>query len=200
MTQPPHGRAPDVLGVILALGDVGARRRVLGRPVLDYTLAHARAAGCVGRVVVAGDCPRVRDLARAAFVPTVELEAGLDEATAVRRAVEAVERRSAWRAEAVAVLDARVPVRPADLTDRCVRLLARTGCDGVRAACPVGDDGGCAAVARAAVFGGISTGHDWREIEVAAGECLAIEGQADVAAAEAALRSRGLGPAVRMAA
>ena len=198
--------ALDVLGVILAPGEA-ARRRVLGRPALDYTLAHARAAASVGRVVVASGCPRVRDLARAAFVPTVELEPELDDAAAVRRAVEAVERRSAWRAGAVAVLDARVPVRPADATDRCVGLLARTGCDSVRTVCPVGGamslhDGGCVVIRRAALFGeaGDVLGHDRRGVEVAAGDCLAVEHEGDVAAAEAALRSRGLGPAVRMAA
>lgn len=139
----------NTLGVILArAGSQGLAnkhlRLLLGRPVISYTLEHARQARSLSRVAVTSDCPLVRRFAQAEGFEVIERPAGLATADAsvqdvMLHAVDEVERRDpGWRADALAVLYGNVPVRPADVIDRAVGHLRDTGCDSVRSFCPVG--------------------------------------------------------------
>lgn len=114
-----------------------------GRPVVSYTFEHARAARCLSRVVVSSDCSEVRRLAASAGFETVARPAQLATADssvqdAMLHAMETIESRSTFRADALVVLYGNVPVRPAGAIDRAVGMLQDTRCDSVRTFCPVG--------------------------------------------------------------
>lgn len=138
----------STLGIIIARGgSVGLRGKHLrdlhGRPVLDYTLDHARRSTLLDRVVVSSDCPHVLDLAREQMFPTIRRPSFLATSEAsvqdvLLHAVDEVEQRSDFRTDAVALLYGNVPVRPEGLIDQCVQHLRDTGCCSVRSWCPVG--------------------------------------------------------------
>jgi CMP-N,N'-diacetyllegionaminic acid synthase len=138
----------NVLGVILArAGSAGLRNKhllpLLGRPVIDYTFAHARQSTLLTRVVMSTDSPQIRRLAAQSFFPTVTRPAKLATADAsvqdaMLHAMDAVERDSDFRADALVVLYGNVPVRSEGVLDRAISMLGETGCDSVRSFCPVG--------------------------------------------------------------
>ena len=138
----------DVLAVILARGgSVGLRDKhvlpLLGRPVIEYTLDHARAATRITRTVVSSDCGRIRSVAEQRWFETVARPAELATSEAsvqdvLLHAVKTVEARSSFRASAIVVLYGNVPVRPHGIIDEAIELLESTGCDSVRSFCPVG--------------------------------------------------------------
>ena len=113
-----------------------------GKPVISYTIAHAQSSAFVEAVVLSTDSPRAAAIGRAAGVCVIDRPPELATDTArvddaVRHAVEQYE--SAYEpVEAVAILYGNVPVRGEGIIDRCLDLLARTGCDSVRSVAPVG--------------------------------------------------------------
>ena len=137
-----------VLGVILArAGSAGLKNKhllpLLGKPVIGYTFAHARGAGLLSRVVVSSDSPEVLRLAAGENLETVARPAALATADAsvqdvMLHAMERVEARDAFKADALVVLYGNVPVRPPGAINRAVQMLRETGCDSVRSFCPVG--------------------------------------------------------------
>jgi N-acylneuraminate cytidylyltransferase len=138
----------QVLGVILARGgSAGLPGKhllpLLGRPVIAYTFDHARAAARLTRVVVSSDCGEIRRLAEQSWLETIARPASLATADAsvqgvLLHAMEAVESRSSFRADALVTLYANVPARPDGVIDAAIQLLESTGCDSVRSFCPVG--------------------------------------------------------------
>jgi CMP-N,N'-diacetyllegionaminic acid synthase len=138
----------NTLGVILARGQSkGLRNKhvlpLLGRPVISYTFDHARAATTLTRVVVSTDSPEIRQLAASSFFETIQRpeELATDDASVqdvMLHAMREVERRSTFRADALAVLYGNVAVRGGDVIDRAVDLLQSSSCDSVRSFCPVG--------------------------------------------------------------
>jgi CMP-N,N'-diacetyllegionaminic acid synthase len=138
----------DVLAVILARGgSVGLKdkhlRPLLGRPVIEFTFDHARAAARVTRSVVSSDCGQIRRLAEERWFETIARppELATSEASVqdvLLHAMHMVEERSLFRAGAVVVLYGNVPVRPDGIIDEAVEVLESTGCDSVRSFCPVG--------------------------------------------------------------
>ena len=138
----------NVLGVILArAGSAGLKNKhllpLLGRPVIGYTFEHIRAAGMLSRVVVSSDSPEILRLATNAGLETIARPAELANSEAsvqdvMLHAMDAIESRSAFRADALVVLYGNVPVRPAGAINRAVQILAETKCDSVRSFCPVG--------------------------------------------------------------
>lgn len=116
-----------------------------GRPCIAWTIEAARASRLVRATVVSTDDPQAQAIAREAGVRVVDRPAFLasDSARvddAVRHAVEATgdvwtEPRSR---DAIVILYANVPVRPAGLIDRAVRLFEESGCDSVQSYAPVG--------------------------------------------------------------
>ena len=138
----------NVLGVILArAGSVGLKNKhllpLLERPVIDYTFDHAREARTLSRVVLSSDCATLRKNAEQQWIETIARPAELSNSDASVQAVmlhamQQIESRSAFRADALVVLYGNVPVRPAGAIDRAVRLLETTKCDSVRSFSPVG--------------------------------------------------------------
>jgi CMP-N,N'-diacetyllegionaminic acid synthase len=138
----------NILAVILArAGSAGLKdkhlRPLLGRPVIDYTFDHARAARRLTRVVVSTDCPAVRNAAERLWFETIARPANLATADAsvqdvMLHALETVESRSSFHADGLVVLYGNVPVRPAGVIDDAIALLQSSKCDSVRSFCPVG--------------------------------------------------------------
>ena len=114
-------------------------RLVAGRPMICYTIEHATQAECVTRVVVSTDGDEIAAAAESMDVEVVRRPPDLasDTATvgaAVRHAVQALGATESI----IVILYANVPVRPADLIDRAVGLLRRSGADSVRSCSDVG--------------------------------------------------------------
>jgi len=138
----------NVLGVILARAQSAGLankhvRPLLGRAVISYTFDHARQAQALTRVVVSSDCAAVLRLAAGAGFETIVRPAGLATADAsvqdvMLHALDQVEARPGFRADALVVLYGNVPVRPAGAIDRAIGILRDTVCDSVRSFCPVG--------------------------------------------------------------
>ncbi|MEX2671824.1 MAG: N-acetylneuraminate synthase family protein [Phycisphaeraceae bacterium] len=136
------------LGVILArAGSKGLPGKnalsVAGRPMIAWTIDHARAARSLDELVVSTDGEAIADVARLMNVRVVGRPGDLasDTATvdaAARHAVEAVEADRWERFDAVVILYANVPVRPAGLVDAAVAKLRETGCDSVQSLSEVG--------------------------------------------------------------
>lgn len=138
----------NVLGVILArAGSAGLKNKhllpLLGKPVIEYTFGHARAAAVLGKTVVSSDSADVLRLAAAAGFETIvrppqlaTAEASVQDA--MLHAMEQVESRSSFKADALVVLYGNVPVRPAGAINRAVQMLRETGCDSVRSFTAVG--------------------------------------------------------------
>lgn len=104
---------------------------VAGRPCVAWTIEAALAAETVDSVLVSSDDPEVLDIGTrmGAFCFVRPAEVADDHATvddAVRVSLRGVE------AQTVVVLYGNVPVRPAGLIDRAVRLLRESGCDSVQ--------------------------------------------------------------------
>lgn len=137
----------QVLGVILArAGSKGLPdkcvRPLLGRPVIAYTLDHARSSRRLCGIVLTTDSEPAKALAHAAGVEVVDRPAELasDTATvdaAARHAVETWEARHARRVDAVVLLYGNIPVRAEGLIDRAIDHLVSTGADSVRSVAPV---------------------------------------------------------------
>jgi CMP-N,N'-diacetyllegionaminic acid synthase len=138
----------NVLGVILArAGSAGLKNKhllpLLGKPVIEYTFEHARAAGMLSRTVVSSDSPEILRLAAVSGLETIVRPAALATADAsvqgaMLHAMGHVESKSSFRADALVVLYGNVPVRPAGAINRAIRMLLETGCDSVRSFSPVG--------------------------------------------------------------
>ena len=114
-------------------------RLVAGRPMICYAIEHAKQAECVTRVVVSTDGDEIAAAAELMDVQVVRRppELASDTATvgaAVRHAVQALGAPESI----IVILYANVPVRPADLIDRAVRLLRPSGADSVQSYSDVG--------------------------------------------------------------
>ena len=138
----------NVLGVILArAGSAGLKNKhllkLLGKPVIGYTFEHVNAASLLTWVVVSSDSQDILRLATAAGIETIVRPDKLATADAsvqdvMLHAMEQIEARSAFRADALVVLYGNVPVRPAGVINRAIQLLRETRCDSVRSFSPVG--------------------------------------------------------------
>ncbi|MFZ4573727.1 MAG: cytidylyltransferase domain-containing protein [Phycisphaerales bacterium] len=118
---------------------------VAGRPCIEWTI-DAAAAPSVSCVAISSDDPRALGIARQRGTAVIERPHHLAHDTArvddaARHAVLEAERLGLWRGEhssPVVVLYANVPVRPAGLVERAVRLLVESGCHSVQSYQPVG--------------------------------------------------------------
>ena len=136
------------LGVILArAGSKGLPdkcvRPVLGRPMIEYTFDHALASERLAAVVLSTDSKPAQALAAGRGIEVIERPAELatDRATvdaAARHAVESWERGHAQRMDAVVLLYANIPVRPAGGIDRVLAYLSESAASSVRTVAPVG--------------------------------------------------------------
>lgn len=138
----------DVLAVVMARGgSVGvpgkALRPLLGRPVIAYTFDHVREARRVTRAVVSSDDRAILELAARHRFETIERPPELATATSatdpvLRHAVRVMAERGGALPDAVVMLYGNVPLRRGQMIDRCVALLAESGCDSVQTVAGVG--------------------------------------------------------------
>jgi N-acylneuraminate cytidylyltransferase len=138
----------NVLGVILArAGSIGLKSKhllnLMGRPVVTYTFDHARSSRLMNRVVVTTDCPEIRKLAVQGGFEAIDRPPELATSDAavqdvMLHAMQTVEARSNYTADAVVVLYGNVAIRPPGVIDRAIKLLIESGADSVRSFTPVG--------------------------------------------------------------
>ena len=111
-------------------------KRLGDRPLLAHTLAAAKAAACVDRVIVSTDDPRVAEVAKAhgaevPFLRPSDLAADIPSLKPVIvHAVREIE-KSGDRADVVVVLQVTSPFREADAVDAAVDRLVAGGYDTV---------------------------------------------------------------------
>ncbi|MBN8596386.1 MAG: acylneuraminate cytidylyltransferase family protein [Planctomycetes bacterium] len=118
---------------------------IAGKPCIQWTIEAAKESEHVAHIIVSSDDPQMLALAREAGAVGSLRPADLasDAARvddAARHAVLDFEKTHA-DAPALApivILYANVPVRPADLIDRAVHLLRKSGCDSVQSYAAVG--------------------------------------------------------------
>lgn len=113
-----------------------------GRPMIAYTIGHARAAKRVNDIVLTTDSPAAQTIGRSQGIRVVQRPAELATDTArvddsVRHAVDWYEETAGKAIDAVVILYGNIPVRAPDSIDRCIECLERTGCDSVRTVAPV---------------------------------------------------------------
>lgn len=120
------------------------RRPVAGRPCIEWTIdaaLEAREGGAVSRVALSTDDAALLSIALERGIETVRRPAALASDTA---AVDEAARHAAGalsdarRVDAVVLLYANVPVRPAGLIGRAVGLLRESRADSVQSYSPVG--------------------------------------------------------------
>jgi len=115
-------------------------RPVAGRPCIAWSIAAARRAELVDRVIVSTDGEEIAGVACACGVEVAMRPAELasDRATVDEAARHAVRAMGDHAPEHVVLLYGNVPVRPEGLIDEALRLLTESGCDSVQSYAPVG--------------------------------------------------------------
>jgi N-acylneuraminate cytidylyltransferase/CMP-N,N'-diacetyllegionaminic acid synthase len=117
-------------------------RPLMGRPLLEHTLEHARAAGRFDAIAVSSDDAAILDCARAWGADVVVRRPdwmATDAAAkppAIRHCVETAEAETGLRFEVMVDLDATAPLRTPDDVRDAVDLLLAGGCDNVLSVCP----------------------------------------------------------------
>ena len=112
---------------------------IAGKPCIAWTIEHAQRSAGIARVVVSSDDERALGIARAMEAETVQRPTDL--ATDTARVDDAARHAYTTLGEPdgpVVILYANAPVRPADLSERAIDTLVRTGCDSVQSYCRVG--------------------------------------------------------------
>lgn len=132
-----------IIGRAGSRGLPGKNARVIGgRPMICHTIAQARAAHSVGRIVVSTDGDQIAAAATSMNDPRLTVLRRPPE-LATDDAPVAAALRHAWMAlgrgeHVIVLLYANVPLRPPGLIDRAVAALLETGADSVQSYAPVG--------------------------------------------------------------
>lgn len=113
-----------------------------GKPVISWTIEHAKACPQVERIVLSTDSDTLARIGRGHGVdvvlrPPYLCDDSASIADAARFTIEADE-AGLGHYDHVVLLYGNVPVRPDDLTRRALRKLRHTGCDSVQSVSPVG--------------------------------------------------------------
>lgn len=137
----------NILCVIIArAGSVGLPNKnalpVAGKPMLAWTLEHAKGARCLDHIVLSTDGEKLMAIGQRQGIACIKRPAELASNTATvdaaaRHAVETVETQSGNTFSHIVLLYGNIPVRPTDLTDRAVSKLLETGADSVQSVRPV---------------------------------------------------------------
>ncbi|NJL30860.1 MAG: acylneuraminate cytidylyltransferase family protein [Phycisphaerales bacterium] len=115
-----------------------------GRPMVAWSIEHARQSKRVGAVVLSTDGDAIAQVGRDIGIQVIQRPAELAHDTAsvadaARHALITMEARSRNSFDGgVVILYGNVPIRPADLCDRALEKLQTTGCDSVQSLCAVG--------------------------------------------------------------
>lgn len=118
-------------------------RPLLGRPVVSWSIGHARAAECVDLVALSSEDERILAVGREAGIRVIARPSELADDTArvddaLRHAVGELEAAGEGPLDIIVCLYGNVPVRADGLIDRAVKKMADTGCDSVQSFAPVG--------------------------------------------------------------
>lgn len=139
-------RSPTLALIPARGGSKGIPRKNLaplaGRPLLAWTIAHARGTPEIDRVVVSTDDTEMARLARAEGAEVVERPAELagDEASsesALVHALDALRERGGFEPGRVVFLQATSPLRRPDDISLALETLERETADSLLSACPV---------------------------------------------------------------
>jgi CMP-N,N'-diacetyllegionaminic acid synthase len=150
-----HRSPVPILAVIMARGgSVGlpgkSLRPLLGRPVLNYTLDHAKESQLLTRTVVSSDDSAILALAQSAGFKILERPAELATATSatdpvLRHAVRSLYPLNPQSSvlgtplpHAVVMLYGNIPLRANRMIDRAIQMLLDTHADSVQTVAPVG--------------------------------------------------------------
>lgn len=114
-----------------------------GRPVIAYTIEHAKSARRINHVLLTTDSKPIQRLGRRHGIEVIDRPADLatDAATvdaAARHAITEYERKHRATADVVVLLYGNVPVRAPDVIDRAIDHLVESGAESVRTVAPVG--------------------------------------------------------------
>ncbi len=120
-----------------------AMRPCCGKPLVAWTIEHARGSKLVDQVLVSSDSPEILTVGQAYDCVCYDRPAEIchDRATIdspVRHAVARWEAETGRRADYIAIHYGNIPLRPVDLTDRALRKLIETEADSVQSVSPVG--------------------------------------------------------------
>jgi N-acylneuraminate cytidylyltransferase len=134
--------------ILARAGSKGVPRKnaavLAGKPCVAWTLEAAISSETILHAVLTTDDPELASIARAHGAAVVDRPPALATDTAriddaARHAVESISSTLRPPASApVVILYGNVPVRPAGLIDRAVRLMLDSGCDSVQSYSPVG--------------------------------------------------------------
>ena len=140
---------PTLAVIIARAGSKGlpdkAMQHVAGKPLVAWTIEHARAARRVDDIVLTSDSDAVLDVGRAYGIKVYKRppERASDTATiddGVRHGVECWEAEHGRSCDYVAILYGNIPIRPRDLIDRALHKLIETEADSVQSVYNVGKD------------------------------------------------------------
>jgi YrbI family 3-deoxy-D-manno-octulosonate 8-phosphate phosphatase len=115
---------------------------IAGKPLLVYTIEHAKAAAAVDRVIVSTDDAEIRAVAElhGAEVVWRPAEISGDSApseAALIHALDEMAARDGYRPELVVFLQATSPLRDANDVQQAIETLLEQGADSLFSACPV---------------------------------------------------------------
>jgi len=151
----PHS---EILAIIMArAGSVGlpqkSLRPLLNKPVLAYTLNHAKESKLITRSIVSSDDPQILALAQAEGFETIDRPKELATATSatdpvLRHAIKTLYPEFASLClcdsvaapvlpHAVVMLYGNIPIRAHQMIDRAIQLLLDTNADSVQTIAPV---------------------------------------------------------------
>lgn len=143
----PSDDTPILCVILARAGSKGLPNKnalpLCGQPMISYTIAHAKAAGCVDTFVLSTDGDELAAIGEANAINVIRRPESLatDTATidaAARHAVEQAESTSGISFSTVVILYGNIPVRPTALIDDAVAMLRRTEADSVQSVHPVG--------------------------------------------------------------
>jgi len=138
----------EVLGIVAARGgSKGLKNKhlleIAGKPVIHYTFEHGRRSKMITRMVLSSDDDKILDAARAESIEAIKRPKSLATAKcridhALYHVLDVLAEKDGYKPDCIVLLYGNVPLRPADLIDRAVRKLIRSGAHSVRSLQPVG--------------------------------------------------------------
>lgn len=143
----------NILGIIPARG--GSKRLknknilpLMGKPMILYTLEHARQSRLIDRIVCTTDSSRIARVMKNGSCEMIRRPKNLARdrsrlEDAIVHAVRHMEREHDYIADIVVILLPNIPVRADGVIDRTIEKLVRTGADSVFTVEPVGKNHPC---------------------------------------------------------
>lgn len=116
-------------------------RSFYGKPLMYYTLAEAKKAKGIDRIIVSTDSPRYAQIARryGGEVPFLRPERLAGDTSPIPETlvhlVEKLEQDEGYQPDYVMMLQATSPLRTAKDIERCIDLAVKHDCDGVLSVC-----------------------------------------------------------------